>query len=78
MPRLPSFKPREIEKILLKNGFFLKRQAGSHRIFYNPKTERLVVVPFHSREIPRGTLKSIIRQSDLPEEKFLRRERRGR
>ena len=70
MPRLPSLKPKEIEKILLKNGFFIKRQTGSHRIFYNPKTERLAVVPFHSRDIPKGTLKSIIKQSDLPEVLF--------
>jgi len=73
MPKLPSFKPREIEKILLKNGFLIIRQTGSHRIYYNQKTEKIVAVPFHSKDIPRGTVRSIIRQSDLPKEIFLKR-----
>jgi len=30
MPRFSPLKPKEVEKILLKNGFFLKRQTGSH------------------------------------------------
>lgn len=75
MPRLPSFKPKEIEKILLKNSFFIKRQTGSHRIFYNPGTEKLAIVPFHSKAIPRGTLKSIIRQSNLSRRTFLKRKK---
>lgn len=75
MTKLPSFKPREIERILLKNGFFVKRQTGSHRIFYNPKTNRVVAVPFHSRDIPPGTIRSIIKQSDLKEDVFLKKKR---
>lgn len=75
MPKLPPLRAKEIEKILLKNNFFIKRQTGSHRIFYNPETQKLVVVPFHSKEIPRGTLKSIIRQSNLPEEAFLKKKK---
>lgn len=75
MPKLPSLRAKEIEEILLKNNFFIKRQTGSHRIFYNPETQKLVVVPFHSKEIPKGTLKSIIRQSNLSEEAFLKKKK---
>lgn len=70
MHSLPSFKPREIEKVLLKNKFYIKRQTGSHRIYHNIKTNAIVVVPFHSRDIPKGTLRSIIRQSKLRLEEF--------
>lgn len=73
MPRHSPLKPKEVEKILLKNGFILKRQTGSHRIFWNSKTEKTAVIPYHSRDIPKGTSKSIIKQSDLPEELFFKR-----
>jgi mRNA interferase HicA len=66
-------KPKETQKILLRNGFIIKRQTGSHRIFYNPKTGKISVVPFHDKDIPEGTLKSIIKQSNLPESFFLKR-----
>jgi predicted RNA binding protein YcfA (HicA-like mRNA interferase family) len=70
MPKFPVYTPRGIQKILLKNGFFLKRQTGSHRIFYNKNTEKMVIVSFHSKDIPIGTLKSIIQQSGLNESVF--------
>ncbi|MEK7497603.1 MAG: type II toxin-antitoxin system HicA family toxin [Patescibacteria group bacterium] len=70
MPKLPSFKPREIEKVLSKNGFYIKRQVGSHRTYYNPKTNKITIVPFHSRDLPKGTVRSIIKQSGLEEKIF--------
>ena len=73
MPNLPSFKPRDIEKILRANDFYLKRQSGSHRIYHSLKTNAIVPVPFHSRDIARGTVGSIIKQSKLPIEKFLKK-----
>lgn len=73
MPNLPSFKPREIEKILLANKFYIKRQSGSHRVYHQLKTNAIVIVPFHSRDTPTGTLRSIIKQSKLPLEKFFKK-----
>ncbi|OGH47627.1 MAG: hypothetical protein A3A51_03340 [Candidatus Levybacteria bacterium RIFCSPLOWO2_01_FULL_39_10] len=73
MTKFPSLKPREVEKILLQNGFSLKRQSGSHRIFYNSELNAVVVLPVHSREIPTGTLRSIVKQSRLSDDKFLKK-----
>lgn len=73
MPKFPSYKPREIEKILKKNNFILKRQSGSHKVYYNQNTDKTAIVPFHSRELPQGTIKSIIKQSDVSEEVFLKK-----
>jgi len=70
MPSLPSFKPREIEKILLENGFYVKRQVGSHRTYYNSKTNKIAIIPFHSKDIPKGTVRSIIKQSGIEEKVF--------
>lgn len=73
MVKLPSFKPRDLEKILLKNGFIIKRQTGSHRIYHNFKTAKTTVVPFHSKDIPQGTLRSIIKQTGLEEKIFFKK-----
>ena len=71
MPHFPVFKPNAIQKILMKNGFIIKRQTGSHKIFYHSETDKSVVVYLHPRDIPIGTLKGIIEQSGLNENIFL-------
>ena len=73
MTKFPSFKPRDIEKILYKNGFILKRQTGSHRVFHSTETDKVVIFPYHSRDIARGTVRSIIKQTGLDENKFLKK-----
>ena len=62
MPRLYS--PKHILKILEKNGFAFVSQNGSHVKL--KKDEYTVIVPIHSKEMPVGTLRSIVRQSGLP------------
>lgn len=66
MPKLPSSKA--IIKILEKEGFGFIHQRGSHAKYR--KGSATVIVPNPKKEIPLGTLKSIIRQSKLPPEKF--------
>lgn len=70
MPKLVPRKPREIESILLSHGFILNVSKSSHRQYFHPTTKAHTTVPFHSRDIPPGTLRSIIRQSQLPPELF--------
>jgi len=70
MPKL--YPPRHIIKILEKRGFIFISQKGSH-IKYRKKTSKetlTVIVPVHSKEIPIGTFKSILRQSKLLEDDF--------
>ena len=69
MPKLPPLKPREIEKILQKAGFVFIRQRGSHRIYV--KEHLGVTVPFHNKDLRKGTLQSIIKQSGLTADEFL-------
>lgn len=70
MPKLAPLKPREIERILLKEGFVLNVTKGSHKQYFHPKTRAHVTVPFHTKDIAIGTLRSIVRQSQLPIERF--------
>lgn len=49
MPEYPKLTAKEVEKLLLQNGFTLERQKGGHRIYINDIYR--MVVPYHSAEI---------------------------
>ncbi len=60
---------KKIIKTLMKHGFVEVSQKGSHVKYKNKN--RVVIVPHPKKEIPRGTLASILRQSGLQKEDFL-------
>ncbi|MEK7526430.1 MAG: type II toxin-antitoxin system HicA family toxin [Patescibacteria group bacterium] len=64
MPKLPQIKPRQIERLLIKNGFVARNTKGSHVVFKHSDGRR-TVVPIHNRAIRMGTLKAILRQSKI-------------
>ncbi|MFA5128182.1 MAG: type II toxin-antitoxin system HicA family toxin [Patescibacteria group bacterium] len=65
MPRAPRLTAKQIIKMLKENGFVLDHASGSHYIFYHPVSHKRVTVPYHSRTLPMGTLKSILRAAEL-------------
>ncbi|OYT13746.1 MAG: hypothetical protein B6I19_03475 [Bacteroidetes bacterium 4572_114] len=65
MSNIPSFTLGEIIKILEKNGFVLDRAKGSHHIYLNNNTGRRIVVPFHKKDLPKGTFWSIVKGAGL-------------
>ncbi len=69
---LPALRPKEVIAALERAGFSLKRQTGSHAILYKPDIHRPISVPTHSRDLPIGTLRAIIRQANLTIEEFLK------
>lgn len=68
MPRLPAVKPRMVIRALLRHGFVIDHTTGSHYILIREKLR--VTVPYHSRDLKRGTLASIIAQAGLTVEEF--------
>ena len=70
MSRLPRISGRECVRALEKAGFFIRRQEGSHIILRRGEPFAQVVVPDH-KELDRGTLRAIIRQSGLTVEGFV-------
>ena len=68
--RIPSLKPREVERILFKLGFIFGRQKGSHRMYM--KGNVCITVAFTSHAIKRGTLHGIIKTAGLSPEDFLK------
>jgi len=67
---LPKITAKEIIAVLVKLGFYLARQSGSHKIYKNTEGKR-VTVPFHAGKIlhPK-VLKSIIKDMNISEERL--------
>jgi len=70
MSKLPVLTSHKVVSILKKKGFILDRTKGSHQIYRNPETKRMVVVPFHRKDIPKGTLLEILRQAGIGREEI--------
>ena len=73
MTKLPRLSGKEVIKLLSKVNFIPVRQKGSHIIMKKQTSEgsKAVVVPNH-KEIDKGTLAEIIRQSGLTRDEFLK------
>lgn len=56
---------RVIIKILKDNGWVIRRTRGSHHHFTHPERKGVVTVPHPKRDLPRGTVSSIEKQSGL-------------
>lgn len=56
-------------KILERQGWELKRITGSHHIYTKVGVDVILSIPVHSnRDLPIGTLKSIIKDAKLTKE----------
>ncbi|MDD5091622.1 MAG: type II toxin-antitoxin system HicA family toxin [Candidatus Wallbacteria bacterium] len=69
MSRLPSISGRDCCRVLEQAGFRHVRQESSHIVMRKDPPFCQVVVPDH-KELDRGTLRAIIRQSGLSVEEF--------
>ena len=69
MSRLPQVSGSEVVRVLQKMGFAVRRQHGSHIIMRRDEPFAQTVVPNHHR-IDRGTLRAILRQTDLSVDDF--------
>ena len=59
-------KPREMEKIILDDGWIFKSQEGSHRHYVHPTKPGKVTIPFHQvKELNKITEKSIRKQAGI-------------
>ena len=72
MPKLPRTNSTKLIRVLLRAGFYIHHQTGSHaNLRHRLKTHLRVVVPRHSGDLAPKTLKSIITQCDLTLEEFV-------
>lgn len=66
--KLPLISGERLIKILVRKGFSIKRQTGSHVVLQ--KGEAVFSVPLHD-ELKKGTLKAILNQSGLSTDDLL-------
>ena len=65
-PKLPVITGRKLIQALQRGGFIVKHQTGSHVYLSHSDTlEKIVTVPYHSKDLKKGTVKSILRQAGM-------------
>ncbi|MBI3559057.1 type II toxin-antitoxin system HicA family toxin [Candidatus Gottesmanbacteria bacterium] len=71
MSKLPQIIPKNLLKFFLKNGFVITRQVGSHvRLAHSDG--RKITVAAHNKPIAPGTFNSILHQSQMSRDEFLK------
>ena len=70
MPKLSALTSQKVIKILERNGFILDRTKGSHRIYYHSESKRRVIIPYHKKDLPKGTLMEILKQAGISKEEL--------
>ena len=71
MHKLPSLTSQKIIKILERKGFVLDRAKGSHWIYYHPESKRRVIIPYHKKDLPKGTLMEILKQAGISKDELM-------
>ena len=56
---------REIEKIILADGWYLVDVKGSHYQYKHPTKKGKVTIPNHRGDIPPRVINSILKQASL-------------
>ena len=57
--------PREMIKLLKRNGFKQVSQNGSHVKLKNQRTGCQVIVPYHSKAMKKGLEQAILKEAGL-------------
>ena len=71
MPKLPIIKAKELIQVLNKLGFFKFHQVGSHAQFKHLDGRRTTISIHSGKDVPIGTLKSILRDIEISVEELL-------
>jgi len=72
MPSVPLISSREAIKAFEKIGYTKNHQTGSHIILRRIEPPRLHLSVPERRELPRGTLRRLIRDAGLTVEEFIK------
>ncbi len=70
MPKLPVLSPKKLIRIFLKEGFIIDHITGSHYVMFNSITKKITTIPYHTKDLPKWTIHTIINSSGIELEKF--------
>jgi predicted RNA binding protein YcfA (HicA-like mRNA interferase family) len=69
--RLPALAPKDVLRALERAGFEVHHVTGSHYILKHPQKSGVrVTLPWHNKDLKRGTLRSIIGQAGYTTDEF--------
>lgn len=71
MSKLPALKPQKVANAIKRAGFVERFTKGSHRVYTHPDGRR-TLVSFHPKPLSRIELKTILKQTKLSAEEFLK------
>ncbi len=61
-----NLSPNYLIKLLENNGYIYKRAKGSHKLYFNPDTNKTVVLPTHgNKDLKKGTFFAILKQAGI-------------
>lgn len=61
-----NLSPKYLIKILEQNGFIFKRSKGSHHLYFNPVSNKTVIVPVHGgKDMKKGTFLAVLKQAGI-------------
>ena len=69
MPKFAEVLPKDFLQALLKIGFFVFHQSGSH-VRLHHSDGRKVTIAIHSKPLPKGTFAAILRQANVSRKEF--------
>ncbi|PWR69575.1 type II toxin-antitoxin system HicA family toxin [Methanospirillum stamsii] len=70
MSKFPLLPARKVINAMIRLGYCIDHQKGSHVVLKKNDGQRTIVIPDHS-ELDRGTLKAILKQSGIDIEELL-------
>jgi len=74
MSKLPVLKAKRIIKLLLKLGFYIHHQTGSHVQLRNSNKKYLrITIPRHDKfDLPASVILNILKQAEINKEEFIK------
>ena len=72
MSVLPILAAREVFRRLLRAGFRVVTQKGSHIKLFHPVTGKSTEVPIHPGDLGRNLITQILKQSGISIDRFLK------
>ena len=69
MPKLIPISHRELARKLRRAGF-VEIRTRRHPVYYSAEQDLTIPIPMHPGDVPKGTLRSIIREMRITVEDF--------
>jgi predicted RNA binding protein YcfA (HicA-like mRNA interferase family) len=69
MPKLVPISHRELAQKLRRAGF-VEIRTKRHPVYYSAEKDLTIPIPMHPGDVPKGTLRSIVRDMQISVEEF--------